>query len=146
VKQRSIKAIVSIAGVFVLAGILAACSAADTSKQNDAKIGCKFDAEQVCQRALTAPVSTAGGFTTSNQSYIQDNSLATTWVQVPIKAPGGSEIDVSCQLKYSTKKVIYAYAVPSGTVSDSDRQWLHQTGMCIGTGGSEAAPKVGVQE
>lgn len=142
-KQLSIK---SVLGVVALAISIAACSAADTSKQNDAKIGCKFDAEQVCQRALTAPVSTSSGFTTSNQSYIQDNSLATTWVQVPIKAPGGSEIDVSCQLKYSTKKVIYAYAVPSGTVSDSDRQWLHQTGMCIGTEGTETAPKVGVQE
>ncbi|MGC1679225.1 MAG: hypothetical protein WA740_16965 [Candidatus Binataceae bacterium] len=141
-----IRSIKSIAGVLALAITIAACSAADTSKQNDAKIGCKFDAERVCQNALTAPVSTAQGFTTRNPSYIQDNSLATTWVQVPIKAPGGSEIDVSCQLKYSTMKVIYAYAVPSGTVSDSDRQWLHQTGQCIGTEGTESAPKVGVQE
>ncbi|MHB8383292.1 MAG: hypothetical protein ACYDC3_13255 [Candidatus Binataceae bacterium] len=135
-----------IAGLSLMAIGFAACSATETAKKNDAKIGCKFDSESVCQKALTAPVATSSGFTTSNQSYIQDNSLVTTWVQVPIKAPGGSEIDVSCQLKYSTKKVIYAYAIPAGTVSDSDRQWLHNTGMCIGTEGTEAAPRVGVQE
>lgn len=142
----SIRGIRSITAVLVAALSIVACSAAGTSKQNDVAIGCNFNAEQVCQNALTSPVTMSGGFTTSNQSYIQDNTAATSAVVVPIRAPGGSEIDVNCGLKYSTKKVIYAYAKPSGTVSDSDQQWLHQTGQCIGTQGTEAAPKVGVQE
>ncbi len=135
-----------ITGVFVLAVIFAACSAAGTAKQNDAKIGCKFDAQKACQGALTAPLTTSTGFTTSNQSYITQNSSTTTWVMVPVKAPGGSEVDVQCQLNYAKKQVIYAYPTASGTVSDSDQQWFHQTGMCIGTEGTEAAPKLGAQE
>ncbi len=145
-KRILFSAIRSLTGVFVLAVILAACSAAGTAKQNDAKIGCNFDANKVCQGALTRPVSTAQGFTTSNQSYITQNSLATTWVMVPVKAPGGSEVDVQCQVNYGKKQVIYAYPTASGTVSDSDRQWFHQTGMCMGTEGTEATPKIGAQE
>lgn len=135
-----------ITGVAVLALIFAACSAAGTAKQNEAKIGCNFDANKVCQGALTRPLSTAGGFTTSNQSYITQNSLATTWVMVPVKAPGGSEVDVQCQINYGKKQVIYAYPTASGTISDSDQQWFHQTGMCIGTEGTQPAPKLGAQE
>ncbi|MGB6555664.1 MAG: hypothetical protein WBE78_19380 [Candidatus Binataceae bacterium] len=142
----SISGILPIAGGLILAVSIAACSTAGGSKQNDAAIGCSFNAEKVCQNALTAPVTMSGGFTTSNQSYIQDNSAATTSVVVPIRAPGGSEIDVNCGLKYATKKVIYAYAKPSGAVSGSDQQWFHQTGMCIGTAGTEAPPDIGPQE
>lgn len=145
-KRIFLMVIKPITGVFVLALIFAACSAAGTAKQNEAKIGCNFDANKVCQGALTRPLSTSSGFTTSNQSYITQNSLATTWVMVPVKAPGGSEVDVQCQVNYGKKQVIYAYPTASGTISDSDQQWFHQTGMCIGTEGTQPAPKLGAQE
>lgn len=135
----------SIAGVFTLALVFAACSAAGTAQRNDNKIGCNFDANKVCQSALTKPVDT-GGFITSNQSYIADNSPTTTWMMAPIKAPGGSEIDVQCQVNYMKKQVIYAYPTVSGTVSDSDRTWLHNTGLCIGDAGTEPSPKPAAEE
>jgi len=144
-KRSSIRAIESIAGVFALGLALGACSAAGTARQNENKIGCHLDSTKICQDSMLHPLNT-GTFITSNESYITQNSLATTWVMVPIKAPGGSEIDVQCQENYSKKQVIYAYPTASGTVSDSDRQWLHATGMCIGTEGTEATPKLGAQE
>ncbi|HUY27937.1 MAG TPA: hypothetical protein VMV27_11000 [Candidatus Binataceae bacterium] len=128
-----------------LALALAACSAAGTAAQNEAKIGCKLDARQVCQSALLHPVDT-GSFVTSNTNYIAENSTATTWMQVPLKAPGGSEIDVQCEVNYVKKQVIYANPITSGTVSDSDRQWLQKTGMCIGEAGTEPAPKPAAEE
>lgn len=135
--------IVKVAGAFALATVIAGCStAAGTPQRNDAKIGCKFDGERVCQGVLTAPLSTATGITTSNQSYIQQNSPVTTWVMVPLKAPGGSEIDVNCEVNFAQQKVIYANPTPSGTVSDSDRQWLQNTGMCVGSAATEAPPKL----
>jgi hypothetical protein len=135
----------SLGGVLLLAIGVAACSAAGTAQQNDDKIGCHLDATKICQDSMLHPLNT-GTFTTSNESYVTQNSLATTWVMVPIKAPGGSEIDVQCQENYGKKQVIYAYPTASGTVSDSDRQWLHNTGMCIGTEGTQTMPKLGAQE
>jgi hypothetical protein len=84
-------------------------------------------------------VASSSGITTSNQSYISQNSPMTTWLMAPVRAPGGSEVDVQCQVNYSKKQIIYAYATPSGTVSDSDRQWLIQTGLCREPG-STAVP------
>ncbi|MGH7781112.1 MAG: hypothetical protein ACREQR_14950 [Candidatus Binataceae bacterium] len=125
---------------------MAGCSAAGNAQQNEAKIGCQVDSNKVCQDMMLHPLDT-GSFTTSNQSYITQNSPATTWVMVPIKAPGGSEVDVQCQVNYGKKQVIYAYPTSSGTVSESDRQWMRQTGIC--TGGAAAAeqmPKIRGQE
>lgn len=135
----------SIAAVFALAVTLAACSAAGTTQRNDNKIGCNFNANKICQEALTQPVNT-GGFITRNQSYISDNSTTTTWMMAPLKAPGGSEIDVQCQVDYAKKQVIYAYPTVSGTVSDSDRAWLRNTGMCIGEKGTQPSPKPAAEE
>ena len=123
---------------------LGACSTQSPQSQAaaNAKIGCNFDSNKVCQRALTQPVSTSGpgGLTTSNQTYLAQNSPITSWVMVPIKAPDGSEVDVQCEISYQQMKVIYAYAVPSGTVSDKDRDWLRQVGYCTGEVGTEGAP------
>jgi hypothetical protein len=129
------------AAAAALALAVSACAARQDKQQIDAELGCHFDSIKVCQQALTQPVNTAGGITTSNQSYIAQNSPATTWLMAPVKAPGGSEVDVQCQVNYTKKQVIYAYPTPSGKVSDSDRQWLIQTGMCVPFG-STAAPAV----
>ncbi|HVA80458.1 MAG TPA: hypothetical protein VNF29_05995 [Candidatus Binataceae bacterium] len=139
----------SLAKAIILGGLalaLAACGAAGTAAQNETKIGCKFNSIKVCQNVLTVPLSTSGGITTSNQSYIADNSSATTWIMAPVKAPGGSEVDVQCQVNYTKKQVIYAYPTVSGTVSDRDRQWLRNTGMCIGDIGTQPAPKPAAEE
>ncbi|HZC45899.1 MAG TPA: hypothetical protein VE243_05445 [Candidatus Acidoferrum sp.] len=128
---------------------LASCaSQIASSGGNDDKIGCKFDGERVCEGTLTAPLTTSGsgGLTTSNQSYLQQNTPVTTWVMVPLKAPGGSEIDVNCEVNLAQKKVIYVNPTPSGTVSDSDRQWLQNTGLCIGSTATEAPPKLSGQQ
>jgi hypothetical protein len=131
--------IVRCAAAAGLALAMTACAARQDKQQIDAKLGCHFDAMKVCQQALTQPVSTSSGITTSNQIYISQNSAATTWLMAPVKAPGGSEVDVQCQVNYRKKQVIYAYPTPSGTVSDSDRQWLIQTGLCV-QAGSTAPP------
>jgi hypothetical protein len=128
--------------VLLLSTVLAACASQNGSGGSEGNIGCKLDADRVCQGVLTAPLSTSTGITTSNQSYIQQNSPVTSWVMVPIKAPGGSEIDVNCEVNYAQQKVIYANPKASGTVSDSDRQWLQNTGMCAGSAASEAPPKL----
>ncbi len=125
--------------VVSLAFVFTACAARQDSKQINAEIGCDFDSKKVCEQVATQPVSTSGGLTTSNRTYLQQNSLATAWMAAPIKAPGGSEVDVQCQIRTQDMKVIYAYATPSGKVSDSDRQWLIQTGLCREPG-SNAAP------
>jgi hypothetical protein len=127
------------AAAAMLALALASCAARQDKNQIDAELGCHFDAMKVCQQAATQPMNYASGLTTSNQTYFQQNQPATSWVQAPIRAPGGSEVDVQCQIKTQNMKVIYAYAVPSGKVSDSDRQWLIQTGLCREPG-STAVP------
>jgi hypothetical protein len=109
-------------------------------------IGCQFDAKEVCEHALAHPVNFSSGITTSNQSYFQQNAPATAWEQVPIKAPGGSEVDVQCQVNTQNRTVVYAYAAPSGTVSDSDREWLKNVGWCRGVPATMTAPPVRSEE
>jgi hypothetical protein len=129
-----------------LALALSACAARQDKQQIDAELGCHFDAIKVCQQALIQPVQTSSGITTSNQSYISQNSAATTWLMAPVKAPGGSEVDVQCQVNYTKKQVIYAYPTPSGKVSDSDRQWLIQTGLCVQPGQAPPAASPGTPQ
>jgi hypothetical protein len=64
----------------------------------------------------------------------------------PIKAPGGSEVDVQCQVNTQNRTVVYAYAAPSGTVSDSDREWLKNVGWCRGVPATMPAPPVRSEE
>ena len=125
-----------------MAAAMCACAPAGSQTSTDAlqQIGCNFDAKKVCEGALSQPVNYSSGITTSNQSYFQQNAPATVWEQVPIKAPGGSEVDVQCQISTENKKIVYAYAAPSGSVSDSDRNWLKQAGYCHGEAGTVAAP------
>ncbi len=126
----------------LLAGAIAGCAPAGSQTAASAleKIGCDFDAKKVCEQAMAHPVAYASGITTSNQSYFQQNAPATVWEQVPIKAPGGSEVDVQCQVNTQNKSIVYAYAAPSGTVSESDRDWLKQAGYCHGVAATTTAP------
>ena len=110
------------------------------------QIGCEFDSKKVCEQALSQPVNYSSGITTSNQSYFQQNAPATVWEQVPVKAPGGSEVDVQCQVNTQNKNVVYAYAKPSGTVSESDRNWLKQVGYCHGDAATKTAPPVRAED
>jgi hypothetical protein len=110
------------------------------------QIGCQFEAKKVCEQAMAHPVNFASGITTGNQSYFQQNAPATVWEQVPVKAPGGSEVDVQCQINTQDKTVVYAYASPSGTVSDRDREWLKNVGWCRGVPATMTAPPVRAEE
>jgi hypothetical protein len=110
------------------------------------QIGCQFEAKKVCAQAMAHPVNFASGITTGNQSYFQQNAPATVWEQVPVKAPGGSEVDVQCQINTQDKTLVYAYASPSGTVSDHDREWLKNVGWCHGLPASMTAPPVRAEE
>jgi len=94
---------------------------------------------------LAHPVNFSSGITTSNQSYFQQNAPATTREQVPVKAPGSSEVDVQCQVNTRDRTVVYAYAAPSGTVSDS-REWLKNVGWCHGVPATTTAPPVRAEE
>lgn len=129
---------------------VAICGCTPAGSQTSAaaidKIGCPFDSKKVCEQALQQPINYSTGITTSNQSYFQQNAPATVWEQVPIKAPGGSEIDVQCQVNTQNKTVVYSYAAPGGTVSESDREWLKHVGYCHGDAATEAAPRVHPEE
>jgi len=130
-------------------GLLSACSTSGGSQTNTAAlsdIGCQFESKKVCEQALAKPVNYSSGITTGNQSYFQQNAPATVWQQVPIKAPGGSEVDVQCQVDTQNKTVVYAYAAPSGTVSESDRNWFKQSGWCRGDKQTEAVPAPKAEE
>jgi len=123
--------------------LLSACTTTAGSQTNTAaldQIGCQFESKKVCEQAMAKPVNYSSGITTGNQSYFQQNGPATVWQQVPIKAPGGSEVDVQCQVNTQDKTVVYAYAAPSGSVSESDRNWFKQSGWCRGDKQTEAVP------
>jgi hypothetical protein len=109
-------------------------------------IGCQFEAKKVCAQSLTHPVNFSSGITTRNQSYFQQNAPATVWEQVPVKAPGGSEVDVQCEINTQDRTVVYAYPAPSGTVSDSDREWLKNVGWCRGVPANLTPPPVRAEE
>jgi hypothetical protein len=109
-------------------------------------IGCQFEAKKVCEQALSHPVNFASGITTSDQPYFQPNARATVCEQVPVKAPGGPEVEVQCQGNTQNTAVVYAYAAPSGTVSDSDREWLKNVGWCHGALATLTAPPVRAKE
>ncbi|HUY27938.1 MAG TPA: hypothetical protein VMV27_11005 [Candidatus Binataceae bacterium] len=140
--RQAIRKILLRVAIGTLAAALASCATVGNSKRADAEIGCDFDAPKACASALLHPVDSDLGLTTSNPSYVTENGLATTWLQVPVRAPGGSEIDVQCQVHYWERKVIYAYAMPSGIVSGKDRQWLRRVGLCRGVPGAEPMPKL----
>ena len=130
-------------------GLINGCSTSSGSQTNAAaidQIGCQFESKKVCEQALAKPVNYSSGITTGNQSYFQQNGPATVWQQVPIKAPGGSEVDVQCQVNTQDKTVVYAYAAPSGTVSESDRNWFKQSGWCRGDKQSERVPTPRAEE
>jgi len=55
---------------------------------------------------MAHPLDSAAGTTTGNQSYFQQNAPATACEQVPVKAPGGSEVDVQCQIYAQDKTVV----------------------------------------
>jgi hypothetical protein len=63
-----------------------------------------------------------------------------------VKAPGGSEVDVQRQVDTQNRTVVYAYAAPSGGVSDRDREWLKNVGWCHGVPATMTAPPVRVEE
>jgi len=138
------------AAIFAVAivGYVSACSSLSSQGNSAAleKIGCNFDAKKICQSAMTGPTDFNSGIQTSNRSYGEQNSLATEWVQVPMKAPGGSEVDVQCQINTQDRRVVYAYAVPSGSVSESDRSYIRQSGLCIGEAGTQNAPPVRAEQ
>jgi hypothetical protein len=134
---------------FAMLALLTACATTGGSQTNTAaldQIGCQFESKKVCEQAITKPVNYSSGITTGNQSYFQQNGPATVWQQVPIKAPGGSEVDVQCQVNTQDKTVVYAYAAPSGAVSDSDRNWFKQSGWCRGDKQTEAVPAPRAEE
>lgn len=136
-------------GALVMLGLLNACATSGGSQTNTAAlndIGCQFESKKVCEQALAKPMNYSSGITTSNQSYFQQNAPATVWSQVPIKAPGGSEVDVQCQVNTQNKTVVYSYAAPSGTVSESDRNWFKQSGWCRGDKQTEAVPAPRAEE
>jgi hypothetical protein len=114
----------------ILAAALGGCTPAGSQTATAAldQIGCQFESKKVCEQAMAHPVNFASGITTGNQSYFQQNAPATVWEQVPVKAPRGSEVDVQCQVNTQNQTVVYAYASPSGTISDRDREWLKNVG------------------
>jgi type IV pilus biogenesis protein CpaD/CtpE len=140
-------------GMLLVAGAMVAslnaCATTGGSQTNTVAlqdIGCQFESKKVCEQALAKPVNYSSGITTGNQSYFQQNAPATVWEQVPIKAPGGSEVDVQCQVNTQDKTVVYAYAAPSGTVSESDRNWFKQSGWCRGDKETEPVPAPKAEE
>jgi hypothetical protein len=130
--------------LIALALAAGACAAAsrDTAAAQMQKIGCNFDSTKVCQQAMTHATEFTSGITTKNQSYFQQDSPATDWLQIPVRAPGGSEVDVQCQIKTENNQVIYAYPTVSGSVSESDQAWLKQVGYCAGIPGTMPAPPI----
>jgi hypothetical protein len=132
----------------IFAAAVGGCTPAGSQTSSAAldAIGCQFDAKKVCEQAMTHPVKFPSGITTSNQSYFQQNAPATVWGQVPLKAPGGSEVDIQCQFDTQNRTVVYAYAAPSGTISDSDREWLKNVGWCHGVPATMTAPPVRAEE
>ncbi len=117
-------------------------AANDSAAETAAVIGCDFDSVKVCTQALSHPIDFSTGIDTSNQSYLEQNEPMTAWEQVPVKAPGGSEIDVQCEINTQNRIVVYAFPKPSGAISESDRAWLRQVGYCSGEAGTTAPPKV----
>jgi hypothetical protein len=132
----------------IFAAAMGGCTAAGSQTGAAAldAIGCQFESKKVCEQAMARPVNFPSGITTRNQSYFQQNAPATVWEQVPVKAPGGSEVDVQCQVDVQNRTVVYAYAAPSGTVSDRDREWLKNVGWCQGVPATMTAPPVRAEE
>ena len=96
---------------------------------------------------MARPDYFSSGITTGNQSYFQQNAPATGWeTGLRRSAPGGSEVDVQCQVNTQDRTVVYTYAAPSGTVSDSDREWLKNVGWCHGVPATMTAPPVRAEE
>jgi hypothetical protein len=132
----------------IFAAALGGCTPAGSQTSTAAldAIGCQFESQKVCEQAMAHAVNFSSGITTSNPSYFQQNAPATVWEQVPVKAPGGSEVDVQCQVNTQNRAVVYAYAAPSGAVSDRDREWLKNVGWCHGVPATMTAPPVRAEE
>ena len=79
-------------------------------------------------------------------SYYSQNTNATAETTSYVNLPSGGRIDVNCSINMAQRKVVYAYPATSTTLSASDRQWLYQTGKCIGSSTTEAAPKLSGEE
>jgi hypothetical protein len=101
--------------VMFAAAALGGCTPAGSQTSTAAldAIGCQFEAKKVCEQAFAHPVHFSSGITTSNQSYFQQNAPATVWGQMPVKALGGSEVDVQCQVDTQNRTVVYAYTAPT---------------------------------
>ncbi|MGH7781111.1 MAG: hypothetical protein ACREQR_14945 [Candidatus Binataceae bacterium] len=135
----------AIVAAFAIAA--SACGSGASPQKVNSKIGCDLNASRVCQNSMLQAFGSGGWMNGSLfNSYYSQNSNSTAETTAYLNLPSGARIDVNCSINMAQKKVVYAYPATRAALVDSDRQWLHQTGMCIGSGGAEAAAKVGTQE
>lgn len=139
--------VVRLAALALIASFAASCSAAaDKQKVND-RIGCDFDANRICQDSMMMPFRSGGWINGSLfDSYYSPNTEPTPEITSFVDLPSGARIDVHCSINMAQRKVVYAYPATSTTLSASDRQWLYQTGRCIGSSTTDAAAKLSGEE
>jgi hypothetical protein len=121
-------------GVFIAIGLvgLAACSSigAQTSQSLEAK-GCKIDAARICAAVKNKPVAMAGTGLMADQRMLEQDSLVTADITMPIPMPQGEpDLEIHCGINPKYQSVTYANVAPGPPVSDDDVKCLRARGYC----------------
>ena len=124
----------------LVAALLTGCVQTPTPSQTAGTIGCDIDSKRICEEALRKNVDFGQLNARLSSSYAQQNGTPTQYIIMPIRAPGGSRVDLSCEINVQNRTVIYATANADGAVSESDQEWLKQVGYCRGVPGTVTPP------
>lgn len=91
---------------------------------------CKVDVASICNAIRNAPVISANTGISEDNRMRQNNSRATVNETVPYRIPGGSLIEVRCEIRGRDNNVVYAGLESGGQFTDQDVEQMRQVGLC----------------
>ena len=134
--------LVTVALSFVLIG----CSGQAGQRGDTAALGCNFDSARVCQSGMGQTMNYGNYLSSSSQDFMQQNGPSTTEFFLDFKAPSGTNVRVTCRENMSQRKIVYSSASPAGSLSDADKSWIQQSGLCVGQPTNGTPPPIQAQQ
>jgi hypothetical protein len=135
----TVKLSVIAASVFLLS-LFSACGSqqANSPSSSGAQIAstsssgqkCEVDAKRVCQEMKDRPVVDSETGQTHDRTEREQNAARTDTRISSLQIPGGSMIEVQCEINTMHNSVVYAHLMPSPRLTATDVAYLQNSGYC----------------
>jgi hypothetical protein len=127
------------ASVFLLA-LFSACSSqqagspsssgAQSASASSSGQKCEVDVKRVCQEMKDQPVVDAETGQTHDRTEREQNAARTDSRFTSLQIPGGSMIEVQCEINTMHNSVVYAHLMQSPPLTATDVAYLQNSGYC----------------